>query len=66
MLVEASDKEKVSFEMDYYFDNAFKTILFSLYLFIEEYSYRIMELLIELKNSIERRTMNFFKHHIWR
>lgn len=37
MLVEASDKEKVSSEMDYYFDNAFKTILFSLYLFIEEY-----------------------------
>lgn len=35
MLVE--DKEKVSSEMDYYFDNAFKTILFSLYLFIEEY-----------------------------
>lgn len=23
--------------MDYYFDNAFKTILFSFYLFIEEY-----------------------------
>lgn len=38
MLVEASDKEKVSSEMDYYFDNAFKTILIILfYLFIEEY-----------------------------